>query len=92
MNHSYRNIFYLILLGAGTIYFVACSGGRQFVKDHEYEERGLMIPAGVDSATAIEADSLASNLFVSFEKEEKADSLKNRGLTILRKVTPFGSI
>lgn len=85
MNHSYRNIFYLILLGAGTIYFVACSGGRQFVKDHEYEERGLMIPAGVDSATAIEADSLASNLFVSFEKEEKADSLKKQGVDYIEK-------
>ncbi|RMD98757.1 MAG: hypothetical protein D6814_06890, partial [Calditrichaeota bacterium] len=61
---------------------MACGGNRGHIGTESAslrEAHALVVPAGVDSATAITADSLAGKLFVSYAKEEKADSLKKVG-------------
>ncbi|WP_340106289.1 tetratricopeptide repeat protein [Rhodohalobacter sp. 8-1] len=44
--------------------------------ENTVEEPSLFIPAGVDSATAAEAEQIANSSFVSFEEEQRAEQLK----------------
>lgn len=58
----------LLLLVAGVM--MSCAGQRAAVNDRP-EER-LVVPAGVDSAVAMHADTLAKKLFVPWPEQQRA--------------------
>lgn len=49
-----------------------CSGNRSISR----RQSRLLVPAGVDSTVAMRADTLAEGLFVSIERENRANQLK----------------
>lgn len=60
----------------GLLIFTGCSGNFNLTKN---ESGPLLVPAGVDSAVAAVSDSLADQLFVSINREERAESHKAIG-------------
>ncbi len=54
----------------------ACAGNLTTSKN---KTRPLMVPAGVDSAVAARADSMADNLFVSIDREQRSETHKRIG-------------
>ncbi|MFQ5602577.1 MAG: tetratricopeptide repeat protein [bacterium] len=56
--------------------FTGCAGNFSTAKKGKSR---LMVPAGVDSSVAIKADSLSRNLFVSLNRENRADNYKALG-------------
>jgi tetratricopeptide (TPR) repeat protein len=71
-----RVVKYLCLATVGLM-FAGCASGRKVVEPPPEAE--LLVPAGVDSAVAVESDTLAKRLFVPLADEEKAEELKATG-------------
>lgn len=57
----------------GLIIFTACAGNLSTSKR---KASRLMVPAGVDSSVAARADSMADDLFVSIDREQRAETHK----------------
>ncbi|RMF69063.1 MAG: hypothetical protein D6743_02520 [Calditrichaeota bacterium] len=65
----------LFLLFVGVALLAGCSGNLRMSK----RKSRLMVPAGVDSTVAARADSAADRLFVSIEREKRAEAYKSLG-------------
>jgi len=59
----------------GFLIISGCSGNRSLTRKHSQ----LMVPAGVDSSVAAKADSIAEQLFVSYNREKQSGAYKARG-------------
>lgn len=60
----------------GLVFFSACAGNMSTSKR---KSSRVMTPAGVDSSVAARADSLAERLFVSLDRERRAETHKRIG-------------
>src|SRR3990172_3233649 len=69
----YLSLFLFLLTG--------CTGRLRKHRDAAL----LLVPAGVDSTVAQQADSLADGLFVSLDREARADQHKKLGKVVTTK-------
>jgi len=72
---------YLLLFVFTVLFLESCNSQEQFISQEPIQRSGfeLIVPAGVDSTTALEANQLANDSFVSITDEEKSDELKDAG-------------
>ena len=70
------------LLLASVVWFAGCSGTKSSLDTGRFDNGALFIPAGVDSAVAAVADSLARESFVSIPDQEEAQVQKLEGMDI----------
>jgi Flp pilus assembly protein TadD len=78
MNNNRLTVFMLI----GFLAFTACAGNYKTTSNKAITKKKktrLLVPAGVDSSVAAAADSLADNLFVSIDRETRAETHKRLG-------------
>ena len=62
----------LALTSVALAILAGCSSNMRVARNGS----GLLVPPGVDSTVAVQADSIADGLFVSLDREGKADRLK----------------
>ncbi|MFO8028686.1 MAG: hypothetical protein R6U28_02385 [Cyclonatronaceae bacterium] len=70
--------FHLTIILVILLFAYACSPTRTAVDVREEEE--VVVPAGVDSVTAAEAEKLAEDSFVSMDEELRAERLREQAL------------
>jgi len=71
----YQKFLKLSLIGC--LIFSACAGNYKTAA--KKKPTRLLVPAGVDSSVAAAADSVADNLFVSIDREQRAETHKRLG-------------
>ncbi len=79
MKINYYHAFqWLFLTGLGFL-LSHCAGSRQKNTVEHWEPPPPIVAAGVDSTVAAEADSLANELFVTWQRQEAAQRLTRKG-------------
>ncbi|MDL1878618.1 tetratricopeptide repeat protein [Cytophagia bacterium CHB2] len=69
-----KTVFVMIVVSAALL-LAACAGGRS--QKSNRKARALVVPAGVDSSVARQADSTAKMLFVEYPQQQKAKQISD---------------